>query len=255
MSTKIQWCDETLNPIIGCSKISDGCINCYAEKRALRIAHIELLNNKDFYYAKVVDTGNLCWNNNVIFKEEVLYKPFHWKKSRMIFINSMSDTFHKKVSFEWIDKIMIMVKGNQNHVFIMLTKRPEIRREYFKNRKDKEILKNLWLGVTVENQKYADKRIPILLNIPATLHFISAEPIMGNILLKETWLKKIGWVICGGMSGTNKYFPLPEWIENLQQQCEMNNIPFLFKQWGGISSHKNGRRLNGVVYNEFPELY
>lgn len=190
MSTKIEWCNETLNPIIGCSKISAGCEYCYAEKMALRKARKELADHKERYYSKVVDLKNLCWNDNIVFNEDVLYKPFHWKKPRRIFVNSMSDTFHKKVSFEWIDKIMNVIKYNPNHIFIVLTRRPEIMREYFENRKDKEVLKNLWLGVTVENQKYADKRIPILLNIPAILHFISAEPIMGNILLKETWLKK-----------------------------------------------------------------
>jgi protein gp37 len=209
--TKIEWTELTWNPIVGCSKVSAGCQNCYAEKMAGRLANMGKVQ-----YQQVVNKktgrrqGYLSrWNGKVAFYENAIEKPLHWKKPRMIFVCSMGDLFHKSVPFEWIDRVMAVIALCPQHTFQVLTKQEERMKEYFDTRKPNmdcgnvsvvrkylckfelkghsvvHLLPNLWLGVTAENQEMADKRIPVLLETPAAKRFVSYEPALGPVYLKS----------------------------------------------------------------------
>lgn len=267
---KIDWLNlpgykgETFNPIVGCTKVSPACKNCYAEKMARRISGIAIAkyNDEDFdlsgigNYAEVILNGK--WNGQTRFVPNAINKPLHWKKSRMIFVCSMSDLFHETVDYDWIDRVMKVAEECPEHIFVFLTKRPFAMKGYFDVQTEYENyipLKNVWLGVTAENQKEADKRIPILLDIPAAKRFVSIEPMLGKIDLNlinegigldidclngtcksmnETYHDgpKLDWVICGGESGHNARPMHPDWVRSIRDQCKEVGTPFFFKQWG-----------------------
>lgn len=280
MSTKIEWTNETWNPIIGCSKISEGCINCYAEKMAHRLSMMAYTK----YYKKVVSFGT-GWNNNTYFVDQQLQKPFSWKKPRKIFVCSMGDLFHESVPFEWIDQVFDVISCCQQHTFQILTKRPERAFEYYKHlgqRLKNEgldsipsqsndildwvgILPNLWIGVTCENQERANERIPILLEIPAKVHYLSCEPLLSDIRFPwfggwmpsynnpdnlgwdepaEPMILGLDWVICGPETGQKARPIQKEWIENIYQQCKCANVPFFDK-----------KDILGLNLKQFPECY
>jgi len=212
-------------------------------------------------YGPVITDGK--WNGKTHFVESALEKPFHWKKPRRIFVCSMGDLFHESVPFEWIDKIINVIRWAKQHTFLFLTKRPERMYEYFNSHVPKKyimdngnILDNLWLGVTSENQEQADKRIPILFKIPAAKRFVSIEPMLGSIDITQKridysvptryedngngieWTDPgnsfigLDWVICGGESGPNARPVHPDWVRSVRDQCQAANVPFIFKQWG-----------------------
>lgn len=282
MATKIEWCDETINPIVGCTKISPGCDNCYAEVMARRLAGMKHTKKK---YSKVITESK--WNGEITFDMNELYKPFRWRKPRRIFITSMGDLFHERVSWNSLDIILSMVACLPRHTFIILTKRPDNMMKYFNEPKDKLIarwedaiyklgvetrdgdtdapscfifnrlqkewpLSNLWLGVTAENQMRANERIPILLQIPAAKHIVSCEPLLTGVDLYTNWLSehKLDWVIAGGESGPRFRTMVASYAYSLLEQCESSNTPFFFKGWGGIK--KITRTLGGKQYSEFP---
>jgi protein gp37 len=255
--SKIEWCDATINPIVGCSKISPACHNCYAEGMAKRLQSMGTRG----YDGVVTEEGK--WSGKLNFVWSELEKPMKWKKPRRIFVGSMTDLFHENVSDEWIDEIMVRVQFEKQHTFIFLTKRTERMKEYFSSREFRGqnckdgVVQNLWIGTTVENQEQANIRIPILLNTPATKRFVSIEPMLEKIdiwnvdnFIYDGFLKgyvdkeyslvsgaspnicKLDWVICGGESGRNARSLHPDWVKDLQEQCEISNTPFFFKQWG-----------------------
>ncbi len=241
MSTKINWTDESWNIIIGCEKISPGCKNCYAEKMAYRLAWMERLKLhkfKDLNYPNVIDFVTKKWNGKTHFAESQLEKPLKWKKPRMIFVCSMGDLFHESVPFEWIDKVFEVIEKCPQHTFQVLTKRPEIMYKYMVRYGIGAMPDNIWLGVTAENQEQANKRIPILLQIPAKVRFVSIEPMLDVIDLEcfpETGcpsdsIDNLGWVICGGESGHHARPMHPDWVRSLKEQCESADVPFFFKQ-------------------------
>ena len=263
MATKIEWTQETWNPIIGCSKVSPGCDNCYAEKMAARINHIELAQHGAYSanrkYKHVVEGAfrGAGWNGKTHLIENTLEKPLHWKKPRIIFVCSMGDLFHESVPFEWILEVWFIMKKCPQHTFQILTKRPERMHEFlceWAPNPFMEPLPNVWLGVTAENQQQADKRIPILFEIPAAKRFVSCEPLLSRIsfeiaesdILKYDYLKgeawslgehytsglKLDWVIAGGESGRYARPMHPLWVIDIKIQCEATNVPFFFKQWG-----------------------
>lgn len=244
MGTKIEWAEETWNPIVGCSKVSPGCDNCYAEGMANRLAGIPQATNK---YSNVIWDGK--WSGTTSFDESALEKPFQWKKPRTIFVSSMGDLFHSTISFKSISKVFSVTQKCPQHTFLILTKRPATMWRYFQHVGITHPYLNVWLGVTAENQEQADKRIPILLSIPAAKRFVSIEPMLGPISFRwAKWkelnreqggitneldgLRMLDWVICGGESGPGARPMHPYWARLIRDQCIITNVPFMFKQWG-----------------------
>lgn len=235
--TKIEWTQKVWNPITGCSHCSPGCDNCYAERmtKRLRAMTIRRIKAKGYYkYRNGFDV--------VTLHEEEIERPFRWKKPTMVFVCSMSDLFHEKVPKEFIWKLFNVMKYNERHIFQVLTKRPQ------NIPKNIDWPDNVWCGVTVCNQKEADKKIPILLKVPAKVHFLSVEPMLGPIDLMypsgigdRSLIDHIDWVICGGESGPNARPMYPGWVRSLRSSCvysgfrggeESIGTPFFFKQWG-----------------------
>jgi protein gp37 len=253
MPSKIEWTDETWNPVVGCSKISAGCENCYAQKMACRLAHMGNRAYQDV--VRVSDQGIPLpgrWNGKTAFVETALYKPLHWKKPRRIFVCSMGDLFHESVPFKWVHQIWDIMKACPQHTFMILTKRPEkmkrdIELVYMKERMGwaKGFWQHVWLGVTAENQETADERIPVLLQIPAAVRFVSVEPMLWRVDLTP-WLPRfldfsyttdparLDWIICGGESGPGARPLHPDWARSLRDQCQDAEVPFFFKQWGNF---------------------
>ncbi len=239
--SKIEWTDATWNPIIGCSKVSAGCKNCYAEVMARRLQSMGIEAYKEGFKLKLMP--------------DRLEEPLRKKKPTMYFVNSMSDLFHEKVPFEYIDKIMGIIEKTPHHKYQILTKRALIMKEYFK---DKKVLPNIWLGVTVENKKSGLPRIDILRGIESKIRFLSIEPLLED--LGDINLEGIHWAIVGGESGYNARPMKEEWVLNIKKKCEEYNTAFFFKQWGTWGSDnkrrskkENGRLLQGNIYDNYPE--
>ena len=241
MATKIEWTEQTWNPSVGCDKVSEGCKNCYAESMARRL--------------KAMNTKGYENGFKFTLMPDRLEQPLGIKRPTKFFVNSMSDLFHEEMPFSYLDAIFDVMKRTPHHTYQILTKREKIMAEYFK---DKVLPQNVWLGVTVENSK-TKNRIDYLRHINASIRFISAEPLLDN--LGKLDLENIHWVIVGGESGVSARPMQIEWAENIKKQCEQQNVAFFFKQWGtwgadGVKRSKklNGRRLNGKLYDEYPEL-
>jgi protein gp37 len=231
--SKIEWTEYTWNPITGCDKISDGCINCYAERMAKRLKAMGNERYKDGF--------------KVSIHKDLFREPLKIKKPKIIFVCSMSDLFHERVKDEDIISIFKTMNCADQHIFQVLTKRPK-RMLNLSNQLD--FSSNIWVGVSVENNKYLD-RIDILKKIPAKIKFISFEPLLDKI--NEFNTDKIDWVIVGGESGPKFRKMKEEWVIIIKNICEQKNIPFFFKQWGGFNKKKNGRKLRGKIYNSLPK--
>jgi len=232
--TKIEWTESSWNPITGCTKISDGCLNCYAEKMAFRL--------------KAMGTKGYENGFEVTLQPHQLDKPLKLKKPQMIFVNSMSDIFHENVPDDYILKIFEIMNKAHWHTFQVLTKRPQ-RLESLRNKIN--WTKNIWLGTTIESNKYID-RVDYIKKTDASIKFISFEPLLSSV--KEVDLKGIDWVIVGGESGSGARFIKKEWVYEIKNKCEDLNIAFFFKQWGGTNKKKSGRLLDGKIYNELPKI-
>lgn len=232
LSSSIEWTESTWNPVTGCTKISSGCANCYAERMALRL---KAMNNPS--YRNGFD---------VTLHENTLELPLKWKKPQTIFVNSMSDLFHEDIPEDFILRVFnIMGKADWHH-FQILTKRAERLEELNPILPWKQ---NIWMGVTVESQEYA-YRIQHLQNTGATVKFLSLEPLLSPI--QNLCLDKIDWVIVGGESGPKARPMLKDWAIDICNQCQDKKVPFFFKQWGGINKKKAGRELNGQIWDEMP---
>ena len=232
--TKIQWTEMTWNPITGCTKISDGCLNCYAARMAKRLKAM----------------GNPRYINEfaVTVHKDLLEVPLDIKQPKMIFVNSMSDLFHKDVPDDIIIKVFETMNKAHWHTFQVLTKRPE--RVLAMDQAG--LLKwssNIWMGTTVENDKYVD-RIDKLRETKANIKFLSCEPLLGS--LKDISLEEIDWLIVGGESGPKSREMEKEWVLELKELCEKDGVAFFFKQWGGINKKKSGRLLDGKTYDGYP---
>lgn len=294
-NTKIEWANRVWNPVTGCTKISPGCQNCYADRVAKRLR------------------GRCGYDADEPFRvtlhPERLEEPLRWRKPGMIFVCSMGDLFHEDVPFNYIDRVFKRINGSPQHDFLILTKRPERMREYFARSMkflcaacqgtgcsycldhgyqnwEMKPYSNVWLGVTAENQEMADERIPILLQIPAAVRFVSMEPMLGPVdltavrlpdHLQPDWAygmpygitfdalqpneshiydseNHLDWVICGSESGPNHRKTKIEWIRDLREQCISANVPFFLKQM-----EINGRmvkmpELDGKIWAQFPEV-
>ena len=244
--TKIEWATDVWNPITGCSPISEGCQNCYARRMSYRL-------RGRFGYPKG-DPFQL-----ILHSAKILNKPLKWKKARKIFVCSMGDLFHEDLPDWMITQVMnrVLYDGISHHTFMLLTKRPKQMKKYFESIDNmQKSFNNVWLGITAENQRRADERIPILLQIPAAVRFVSVEPMLERINI-EPWLMKwtgknsglkpplstaleflkdipgLDWVICGPETGPKARPCKPEWIEDLYEQCKVAGIPFFDKRKTG----------------------
>lgn len=286
--THIQWTDATWNPITGCSVVSPGCTNCYA----MQLAGTRLKHHPSRAGLTREVNGNHVWTGHVRFNADWLTQPLRWSKPRRIFVGAHTDLFHPNVPDEWLDQIFAVMALTPHHIYQILTKRPERMREYLTRDpasrsnwtdrmyafaqtiwpKGQEVglgitisngaLPNVWLGVSVEDQARADERIPHLLDTPAALRWISAEPLLGPVSLRAiSWSKsnrgyadaltgqtefptvsegphkcpptsKLDWVVIGGESGPDARAMHPEWAKGLRDQCADAEVPFFFKQWG-----------------------
>lgn len=290
----IEWTDATWNPVRGCSRVSAGCENCYAERQALRFSGV----GQPFEGLVRKVNGHAAWTGKIELAAALLDQPLRWREPRRIFVNSMSDLFHENVPDDWIDRIFAVMALCPQHTFQILTKRPERMLAYCGSdaalgRVAAEIarcidgvegasaelvhnddglrgicLSNVWLGVSVEDQAAADERIPLLLRTPAAVRFLSCEPLLGPVdlrqvaakscdysngviaidaltgdhvgryakdgteLFRERVLYPIRWVIAGGESGPRARPMHPDWARSLREQCAAAGVPFFFKQWG-----------------------
>jgi len=228
----IEWTDSTWNPITGCTKISQGCKNCYAERMAKRL--------------KAMGQSNYVNGFKLSLHEHMLKKPLEWKKPRLIFVNSMSDLFHEDVPESFIEMTFEVMCKAHWHQFQVLTKRS-------KRLADLSLYidwpDNVWMGVSVENEDNKF-RIDHLRKTGANIKFLSLEPLLGSIL--DMNLDNIDWVIVGGESGPRSRPIREEWVLDIKNQCAQAGVPFFFKQWGGVNKKKTGRLLEGKTLNEFP---
>ncbi len=235
-TTKIEWTESTWNPITGCTKISSGCKFCYAEVMARRLKAM----------------GQEKYRNgfDLTLHPETLQEPNTWKKPKMIFVNSMSDLFHKDIPVEYLQRVFKVIKENPQHVFQVLTKRADVLR-YYDSEGWLEWPHNLWMGVTVESRDVIH-RIENLRNTSARVKFLSCEPLLSP--LENMNLKGIDWVIVGGESGRTPRPMKEEWVVDIKEQCQNANVAFYFKQWGGTNKKKAGSALAGKAYKEMPVI-
>jgi protein gp37 len=225
-NTSIEWTDKSWNPVTGCTKVSPGCIHCYAETITKR-----------FRFPNGFDL--------TLYPERV-EQPLSWKKPSKIFVNSMSDLFHEEVPLDFIQSVFQTIKKTPQHIYQILTKRPERLVELAPHL---EFHKNIWLGVSVESQDYIS-RIDLLRQVPANVRFLSCEPLLGSLYLDLT---NIDWVIVGGESG-QKHRPINlDWVRDIRNQCRRSKVAFFFKQVGGKTSKAGGNSLDGKKYLEFPK--
>lgn len=275
--TNIAWADSTWNVVTGCSKVSEGCRNCFAERMDKRIRGARGEEWKPWTAPNA--------EYNVRLHPERLNQPLVWKKPRRVFVNSMSDLFHEQVPFEFIGKVFYVMSKAERHTFQVLTKRPRRMLDFINWMNATSVSgpydlavdwSNVWLGVSVENQRAADERIPLLLQTPAAIRFLSCEPLLGPIEFDPLWLRTspstafldgkvtsdmpawtregcygIDWIIVGGESGPNHREMNLDWARSLRDQCVAAHVPFFFKQGSGLRPATNPT-LDGVEWHQYP---
>ncbi|MGX1498573.1 protein gp37 [Labrenzia sp. MBR-25] len=235
-NSEIEWTDATWNPVTGCTKVGPGCDNCYAERFAERWRGIPGHPYEQGFDLRI-------W-------PERLKQPLRWKKPRMIFVNSMSDLFHKEVPREFINQVFDAMEAADWHVFQVLTKRSSLMRNYVTDRyKGGQVPSNIWLGVSVEDKAHTS-RISHLKQINSPARFISFEPLLGPV--GDVDLSEIAWAIVGGESGPKARPMKQEWAIQIKSACTRDGVEFFFKQWGGPRPKSGGRLLEGVEWNGFP---
>lgn len=238
--TKIEWTDATWNPVSGCTLVSPGCDHCYAERIAERFRGVP-----GHYYEHGFD---------VTLRPDKLSDPLRWKRPRRIFVNSMSDLFHKDVPDEYIAKVFAVMQEAKQHVFQVLTKRPERMKRFLSRGILPDVMPkmhHIWLGTSVENADYA-WRADMLRATPAAVRFLSLEPLLGHI--PALVLRDMDWVIVGGESGPGARELNPDWVRDIRDDCAAMSIPFFFKQWGGVRDKRghDDAVIDGVRHIEFP---
>lgn len=230
--SKIEWTDATWNPIDGCWIVSAGCTNCYAMRQAHRLATMPKTASRYGMLTRMVN-GNPIWTGEVRPAPlQTITQPIRWKKPRRIFVNSMSDLFHEAVNDTVLEAIFAIMETCHWHIFQILTKRPERMQAFIQRRVDLDryaVAPNVWLGVSIEDQRSAEARLRPLIQTPAAIRWLSAEPLLGPITLPHTG---IDWVVVGGESGPNARPMHPNWPRGLRDQCLKAGTPFTFKQWG-----------------------
>lgn len=234
-SSSIEWTEMTWNPTTGCNKISAGCKYCYAEVMAKRLQAMGIDKYADGF--------------KLAIHEDALNIPYTWKQPKIVFVNSMSDLFHKDIPFAFIEKVFKVMNDNPQHVFQVLTKRSDVLLAYNDRLKWSH---NIWMGVSVENEKVM-YRIDDLRRTSALVKFLSCEPLIGP--LPNMNLEGIDWVIVGGESGRKPRPMKEDWVLDILDQCGANRVKFFFKQWGGTNKKKTGRTLLNKTWNAMPETF
>jgi protein gp37 len=232
--SSIEWTQVTWNPVTGCSKVSQGCKHCYAERMAKRLHAMGANRYKNGFLPTLHD--------------DLIDLPRSWKAPKLIFVNSMSDLFHDAVPDGFIQRLFETMRACPQHTFQVLTKRSKRLRAIGQ---EIDWPENVWMGVSVENSKAAE-RVLDLSNVPAKVRFLSCEPLLGP--LNDLPLCGIHWVITGGESGPGARPMQPEWVVSIKDQCRAAGVPFFFKQWGGVWKKRTGRSLHGRTYSEMPRL-
>lgn len=239
-TSKIEWTEQTWNPIVGCTKVSPGCKHCYAETMAKRLQAMGTPGYESGFALRLLP--------------ERLADPIKRQKPTVYFVNSMSDLFHDKVPESYIEKVFDVIAATPQHSYQILTKRAARLARYFHGR---TVPPNVWLGVSVENRRHGVPRIDCLRTVSARIRFLSVEPLLEDV--GELDLHDIHWVIVGGESGPNARPMKPEWADSVRRQCAEQEVAFFFKQWGGWGADgkrraksKNGRLLNGRTWDEMP---
>ena len=238
--SKIEWTEQTWNPVVGCTKVSQGCKHCYAETMARRLQAMGTSGYENGFALRLLP--------------DRLADPTLRRKPTVYFVNSMSDLFHERVPTEFIDQVFSVIEATPRHRYQILTKRAERLASYFQQRSAPS---NVWLGVSVENRKQGVPRIDFLRRVSAEIRFLSVEPLLEDLGALD--LNDIHWVIVGGESGPGARPMKPEWAESVRRQCTEQSVAFFFKQWGGWGADgkrraksKNGRLLNGRTWDEMP---
>lgn len=236
-TTEIEWTDATWNPVTGCTKITDGCANCYAERLAERFRGVA-----DHPYENGFD---------LTLRPERIDQPLAWREPRRVFVNSMSDLFHKDVPTSFIDQVFAIMEQANWHTYQVLTKRSSLMVRYLRDRYGSGLAPtHIWLGVSVENRENV-VRLRHLQAARASVKFISFEPLIGPVGTVD--LAGIDWVIVGGESGPGARSMEEDWATEIRDQCETAKVAFFFKQWGGIRPKSGGRLLDGREWNDYPE--
>ena len=233
-TARIEWTHSSWNPVTGCSRVSEGCSHCYAERMAKRLQGMGVAK-----YAHGLE---------VTPHPDVLEDPLKWKKPRLIFVNSMSDLFHEKIPVAYLRQIFDVMRRADWHVFQILTKRAE---RLAKMAPRINWPPNVWMGVTVESARFTN-RVDLLRSTGAAIKWLSMEPLLSEV--PDMNLSGIDWAVVGGESGPGARLMKKEWVLDIQRQCRKQNVHFFFKQWGGMNKKKAGRRLNGRIYDAMPEL-
>lgn len=236
MATKssIEWTEMTWNPVTGCTKISPGCKHCYAEKLSMRLRAMGVTRYRDGFRVRL--------------QSDLVQLPLKWKRPRIVFVNSMSDLFQENVPLPFIRRVFDTMSRCPQHQFQVLTKRAERLVELAG---ELQWSSNIWMGVSVESQEYA-YRAKLLRIVPASVRFLSVEPLLGRI--DRLPLNGIHWVIVGGESGPGARPMKSSWVESILRQCRAKEVPFFFKQWGGVQKHRTGRELFGRTFDEMPSV-
>jgi protein gp37 len=233
-SARIEYTHSSWNPVTGCSRVSEGCQHCYAERMAKRL--------------QGMGVAKYAHGFEVTLHPDVLEDPLKWKKPRLIFVNSMSDLFHEKIPVAYLRQIFEVMRRADWHVFQILTKRAE-RLAKMSPRIDWP--PNVWMGVTVESARFTH-RIDLLRETDAAIKWLSMEPLLSEV--PNMNLDGIDWIVVGGESGPGARPMKKEWVVDIQRQCREQNVHFFFKQWGGVNKKKTGRKLNGRFYDAMPPL-
>ncbi len=252
-TSSIEWTDTTWNPVLGCTKVSPGCKHCYAERMAKRLACMaeaaaergQPVGRIEHYRSVVNQHGR--WNGKVYLAAEALDDPYHWRSSRFVFVNSMSDLFHEAVPLDFIQQVFRVMNDNPQHTFQVLTKRPQIAAAMSAQLR---WTANIWLGTSVENA-LVTHRIKDLRKAQAQVRFLSVEPLLGPI--PRLSLSDIHWVIVGGESGPGARPMDPQWVTQIKNRCVALGVPFFFKQWGGVNKKTAGRLLEGRTWDQMPQ--
>ena len=231
-NSTIEWTEATWNPVTGCTKVSAGCKNCYAERLAMRLKAM----------------GNRRYLNGfrLTLHEDVIDLPKSWREGKMVFVNSMSDLFHRDVPLEFLQRVFGTMRECPQHTFQILTKRSDRLRALAPKIKWPS---NVWMGVSIENAAVLS-RVDDLRRVPAAVRFLSCEPLIGSLAGID--LANIHWVIVGGESGFGARPMKIEWVREIFRACRKQDVPFFFKQWGGVRKHVTGRQFNGKTYDEMP---